>query len=155
MRIIHIDNYDVCEDNGKFLAATFTDYEGISHQVEIDEKLENYFREVRKEEFSEEWETRFHIDVEMNNTKELFEIYVSLKSDSRSAEDVFIDNEIEREIINEITKLPNIQSKRVYLKIIKDYKAIEIAKLEGKDKSAISRSLGYAFKKISKKYKKF
>ena len=57
MRIIHIDNYDVCEENGKFLAASFKDYEGISHEIEITDELEEYFREVRKEEFKENWES--------------------------------------------------------------------------------------------------
>lgn len=155
MRIIHIDNYDVCEDNGKFLAATFTDYEGISHEIEIDKKLEEYFKEVRREEYSEEWETRFHIDVEINNKTELFEINISLKSDVRSAEDIFLENEIEKQIINEIKKLPIQQSKRVYLKIIKDYKSIEIAEVEGSDQSTVSKSLKTAFKKFSKKLKKF
>lgn len=155
MRIIHIDNYDVCEDNGKFLAATFTDYEGISHEIEIDKKLEEYFKEVRREEYSEEWETRFHIDVEINNKAELFEINISLKSDVRSAEDIFLENEIEKQIINEIKKLPIQQSKRVYLKIIKDYKSIEIAEVEGSDQSTVSKSLKTAFKKFSKKLKKF
>lgn len=155
MRIIHIDNYNVCEDNGKFLAATFTDYEGISHEIEIDKKLEEYFKEVRREEYSEEWETRFHIDVEINNKTELFEINISLKSDVRSAEDIFLENEIEKQIINEIKKLPIQQSKRVYLKIIKDYKSIEIAEVEGSDQSTVSKSLKTAFKKFSKKLKKF
>lgn len=151
MRIIHIDNYDVCEDNGKFLAATFTDYEGISHEVEIDKKLEEYFKEVRREEYSEEWETRFHIDVEINNKAELFEINISLKSDVRSAEDIFLENEIEKEIISEIKKLPIQQSKRVYLRIIKDCNVTEIAKLESRDKAAISRSIKSALYKIFKK----
>lgn len=31
MRIVHIDNYEVCEENGKFLVASFVDYEGIPH----------------------------------------------------------------------------------------------------------------------------
>ena len=70
MRIIHIDNYDVCEENGKFLAASFKDYEGISHEIEITDELEEYFREVRKEEFKENWETRFHIDIGINNDEE-------------------------------------------------------------------------------------
>ena len=74
MRIIHIDNYDVCEENGKFLAASFKDYEGISHEIEITDELEEYFREVRKEEFKENWETRFHIDIGINNDEEVFEI---------------------------------------------------------------------------------
>ena len=70
MRIIHIDNYDVCEENGKFLAASFKDYEGISHEIEITDKLEEYFREVRKEEFKENWETRFNIDIGINNDED-------------------------------------------------------------------------------------
>ena len=72
MRIIHIDNYDVCEENGKFLAASFKDYEGISHEIEITDELEEYFREVRKEEFKENWETRFHIDIGINNDEDVF-----------------------------------------------------------------------------------
>ena len=43
----------------------------------------------------------------------------------------------------------------VYLKIIKDYKNIEIASLENKDKSTISKSLNTGLEKIFKKYKKF
>ena len=34
MRIIHIDKYDVCEENGKFLVDSFKEYEGISHERE-------------------------------------------------------------------------------------------------------------------------
>ena len=40
MRIVHIDNYEVCEENGKFLAASFVDYEGQSNTIEIKKTLE-------------------------------------------------------------------------------------------------------------------
>ena len=42
MRIVHIDNYEVCEENGKFLAASFVDYEGISHTIELTKELEEF-----------------------------------------------------------------------------------------------------------------
>ena len=155
MRIIHIDNYDVCEENGKFLAASFKDYEGISHEIEITDKLEEYFREVRKEEFKENWETRFHIDIGINNDEEEYEIRITTNSNSKSAEEIFIEKDIEKNIIKEISKLPIQQGKHVYLKIIKDYKNIEIASLENKDKSTISKSLNTGHEKIFKKYKKF
>lgn len=155
MRIIHIDNYDVCEENGKFLVASFKDYEGISHEIEITDKLEEYFREVRKEEFKENWETRFHIDIGINNDEEVFEIRISTNSNFKSAEEIFIEKDIEKNIIKEISKLPIQQGKHVYLKIIKDYKNIEIASLENKDKSTISKSLNTGLEKIFKKYKKF
>ena len=96
MRIIHIDNYDVCEENGKFLAASFKDYEGISHEIEITDELEEYFREVRKEEFKENWETRFHIDIGINNNEEVFEIRISTNSNCKSAEEIFIEKDIEK-----------------------------------------------------------
>lgn len=73
MRIVHIDNYEVCEENGKFLAASFVDYEGIPHTIELTKELEEYLKEVRKEEF----ETR---------------------------------------LLKEIIKLPEKQSKHLYLK---------------------------------------
>ena len=57
MRIVHIDNYEVCEENGKFLAASFVDYEGISHTIELTNELEEYLKEVRKEEFREKYRT--------------------------------------------------------------------------------------------------
>lgn len=155
MRIIHIDNYDVCEENGKFLAASFKDYEGISHEIEITDELEEYFREVRKEEFKENWETRFHIDIGINNDEDVFEIRISKNSNCKSAEEIFIEKDIEKNIVKEISKLPIQQGKHVYLKIIKDYKNIEIASLENKDKSTISKSLNSGLEKIFKKYKKF
>lgn len=49
MRIVHIDNYEVCEENGKFLAASFVDYEGIPHTIELTKELEEYLKEVRNE----------------------------------------------------------------------------------------------------------
>ena len=155
MRIIHIDNYDVCEENGKFLAASFKDYEGISHEIKITDELEEYFREVRKEEFKENWETRFHIDIGINNDEDVFEIRISTNSNCKSAEEIFIEKNIKKNIIKEISKLPIQQGKHVYLKIIKDYKNIEIASLENKDKSTISKSLNSGLEKIFKKYKKF
>ena len=155
MRIIHIDNYDVCEENGKFLAASFVDYEGVSHSVELTEELEEYFRSVRKEEFREDWEKRFHIVVGINSTEDVFEIKISMNSNCKSAEDIFFENEIEKIILKEINNLPSPQRNRVYLKIIKDYKNAEIANCENVDKSAVTRSLKVGIEKIFKKYKKF
>ena len=110
MRIIHIDNYDVYEENGKFLAASFKDYEGISHEIKITDELEEYFREVRKEEFKENWETRFHIDIGINNDEDVFEIRISTNSNCKSAEEIFIEKDIEKILLR---KFQNYQFNRV------------------------------------------
>jgi DNA-directed RNA polymerase specialized sigma24 family protein len=155
MRILHIDNYEVCEENGKFLAASFKDYEGVSHSVELTEELEEYFKKVRRDEYREEWESRFHIDIGINSDEDVFEIKISMNTNCKSAEDTFIENEIEKTILKEINKLPFPQRRRVYLKIIRDYKNTEIAISESVDKSAVSRSLKVGLEKIFKNYKKF
>lgn len=155
MRIIIIDNYEVCEENGKFLAASFKDYEGVSHSVEITSELEEYFKNVRREEFKEKWEKRYHIDININKNTDLLEIRISMNSDNTSPEELYVKKEIEKNIINEIYKLPFKESKRVYLKVIDNYKNIEIARLENKDESTISKSLKSGLEKILIKYKNF
>ena len=148
MRIIHIDNYDVCEENGKFLAASFVDYEGVSHSVELTEELEEYFRSVRKEEFREDWEKRFHIDVGINYSEDIFDLNISLNSDTKSAEDVFLEKNTENEIKNEILKLPEKQSKYLKLKIFDELRNIEIAKKFGKNHKTIEESIKVGAMKI-------
>lgn len=154
MRIINIDNYEVCEENGRFIAASFKDYEGISHQVEITKELEEYFKQVRKEEFRENWETRFHIDLGIHSTEDVFDIQISIKSNTESAEDVFLKIETEKKIKNEIEKLPLKQQKDTYLHIIKDYSCAEIARIDNVYKSTAKRNIDAGIKKLAKKYKK-
>jgi len=88
MRIVHIDNYEVCEENGKFLAASFVDYEGIPHTIELTKELEEYLKEVRKEEFREKYRTNKYIDTGINNEDDVFEIKISINTNCKFVEDI-------------------------------------------------------------------
>lgn len=149
MRIIHIDNYDVCEENGKFIAATFKDYDEISHSVEITEELENYFKEVRKEEFKESYRERRYIDEGINDDEDVFEIRISLTKDGRSAEDIFLEKDFINSVKKEIEKLPKKQSRRVYLKLIDEFTITEISIIEKIVHSSISESTQAGVKKVA------
>lgn len=149
MRIIHIDNYDVCEENGKFIAATFKDYDGISHSVEITEEFENYLKEVRKEEFNESYRERRYIDEGINDDEDVFEIRISLTKDGRSAEDIFLEKDFINSVKKEIEKLPKKQSRRVYLKLIDEFTITEISIIEKIVHSSISESTQAGVKKVA------
>ncbi len=148
MRIIIIDNYEVCEENGKFLAASFKDYEGISHSVEITEEFEEYLKDVRREEFKENYRTRRYIDEGLNNDDDVFEIQISIKKDSRSAEDIVIEKDFINSVKQEISALPRKQSKRVYSKLIDEYTITEISLIEGIVHSSISESTQSGINKL-------
>ena len=148
MKIIHIDNYDVCEENGKFLAASFKDYEGISHSIEMTEEFEKYLREVRKEEFKESYRARRYIDEGINEDEEVFEIKISITKDPKSAEDIYIENEFINSVKKEILNLPKKQSHRVYLKLIKEFTITEISKKEKIVHSSISESTQLGIKNL-------
>ena len=81
--IKNIDNYEVCEENGKFLAASFVDYEGIPHTIELTKELEEYLKEVRKEEFREKYRTNKYIDTGINNEDDVFEIKISINTNKK------------------------------------------------------------------------
>ena len=49
MRILKIDGYDICEENGIFKNAKFKDSEGKIITLELGEELEVEFKERRKE----------------------------------------------------------------------------------------------------------
>ena len=148
MKIIHIDNYDVCEVNGKFIAASFKDYEEISHSIEITEEFEKYLKDVRREEFKENYRTRRYIDEGINDDDDVFEIQISIKKDSRSAEDIFIEKDFINSVKDEISTLPLKQGKRVYSKLIDEYTITEIAIIEGIVHSSISESTQSGIRKL-------
>ena len=102
MRIVHIDNYEVCEENGKFLAASFVDYEGIPHTIELTKELE--------EEFREKYRTNEYIDTGINNEDDAFEIKISINTNCKSVEDIIIEKYFETRLLKEIIKLPEKQS---------------------------------------------
>ena len=155
MKIVHIDNYEVCEENGKFLAASFVDYEGISHTIELTKELEEYLKEVRKEEFREKYRTNKYIDTGINNEDDVFEIKISINTNCKSVEDIIIEKDFETRLLKEIIKLPEKQSKHLYLKIVKEYKNVEISKKFNITNSAVNQSINGGLKKIIKKFKKF
>lgn len=79
----------------------------------------------------------------------------SINTNCKSVEDIIIEKDFETRLLKEIIKLPEKQSKHLYLKIIKEYKNVEISKEFNITNSAVNQSINGGLKRIIKKFKKF
>lgn len=147
-----IDGYELYSEDGNFKKIVFKDSFDNEVSIQIDEKLSNEFIRRRREDFRDDYILRKHTDTFIYND---YLIEIKTSNHSTSLEDEIFNNNTYSEIIKEIRKLPEPQNRRVYMYLIKGLKNKEIAEIENKNKSVISRSINAGIKKIKKNLKNF
>lgn len=152
MKKINIDGYELYEEDGVLTNAIFKDPEGQEVNIALSEKLQEEFKNRRKEQFREEWEKRKHIDAYL---KDDYLLEIRTSDSNYSMEDEVISEDFTNTVIQEIWKLPSPQNRRVFMSIINNYSYAKISRIEGVSDTAIRTSVEIGKRKLQEKLKKF
>lgn len=138
--------YNIFEINGKYYIE-FTDGQRKNHHIEINEELYEVFNEFELYDLKYLNVLDRHIE-----QSEIYEVTLYKRSDLtiESTEDVATHNILLEELHIAISKLPEIQKRRLILYYFVDLTYEQIAEIEGCSFQAIAKSVTTAEKKLKK-----
>lgn len=149
--IVDGNELSVSDDNKRFYL-TFKDYLGNTIKSEIPEEIYNTYKKEHLIQFKMENEERRHWE-QSKQTEE--SVYKKSFNYQKGVEEIIIENEEKEKIRITITKIPELQKRRIKMRYYKEMTLEEISKNEKCSIVAVKYSLDNAEDNIRKILKKF
>ncbi len=149
--IVDGNELSVSDDNKRFYL-TFKDYLGNTIKSEIPEEIYNTYKKEHLIQFKMGNEERRHWE-QSKQTEE--SVYKKSFNYQKSVEEIIIENEEKENIRITITKIPELQKRRIKMRYFKEMTLEEISKNEKCSIAAVKYSLDNAEDIIRKILKKF